>query len=123
MISSPLPGQLKPNMYLEDPPSRSGPNKLLRNLSSELSKSISRLTQAVQIMHPDLLIQGHDWPALLVYKNEPIAALFCEEDEMLFVSPDATGANQISLNSDESIDLAIDYLLRYQLGQQSVVDI
>ena len=123
VVSSPLPGQFKPNMYLEDPPSRSGPTKLLQALSLELSKSINRLTQAVQTMHPDLLMQGHDWPVLLVYKNEPIAALFCEADEMIFVRPDATGFVQIGLNSDESIDLAIDYLLRYQLGQQPVEDL
>lgn len=76
---------------------------------------LRRLLQACAALHPPVLCRGGDWPLLLQGQDGPIATLLRERGKVGFaVSGHVRGSPMVLLDDDESVDLAIDHLLRVQ---------
>ena len=122
VVSDSLPGEVTPNMHLEDPLSRRGPHYLLEQIPENLLPRVSRLINAAEALQPSILLQGHDWPIIFVNQNGPIAALYADEMGLLFTHPHSSQGNvSLRLENDEVVDNAIDYLMRCQINCEPTV--
>lgn len=76
---------------------------------------LRRLLQACAALHPPVLCRGGDWPLLLQGQDGPIATLLREHGKVGFAVPgQVRDSPMMLLDDDESVDLAIDHLLRVQ---------
>ncbi|MHC4380720.1 MAG: hypothetical protein ACYSU1_06485 [Planctomycetota bacterium] len=79
------------------------------------AKFLRRLLQACTALQPPVLCRGGDWPLLLQGQDGLLATLLREDGRVAFsVSGQVRGSPMILLDDDESVDLAIDHLLRAQ---------
>lgn len=119
VVSDALPGEVMPNLHLEDPLSRRGPHSLLKKLPDDLLARVSRLINAAEALQPAILLQGHDWPIIFVNNSGPIAALFADDNGLTFMRPHSSQGNAgLRLENDEIVDTAIDYLMRCQINSE-----
>lgn len=117
VVSDTLVAKATNKLHLEDPIDSCRPHSLSGQLPSELATRANRLINAAESLQPPILMQGHDWPIIFVNESGPIAALFADEDKLLFVQAHALHDNtRLLLENDEVVDTAIDYLLRCQIS-------
>lgn len=119
VVSDALPGEVTPNIHLEDPVSRRGPHSLLEQLPMPLLARVERLINGAEALQPSILLQGHDWPIIFVNQSGPIAALFADAKGLTFTRPHSSQGNAgLRLENDEVVDSAIDYLMRCQINSE-----
>ena len=122
LVSDALPGEVTPNLHLEDPLSRRGPHSLLEQLPPATLARVERLISAAEALQPPILLQGHDWPIVFVNQSGSIAALFADEKGLTFTRPHSSQGNAgLRLENDEIVDSAIDYLMRCQINSEPAV--
>ncbi|MFT7516506.1 MAG: hypothetical protein ACI84O_000287 [Myxococcota bacterium] len=119
VVSDTLVAKATNKLHLEDPINSCRPHSLSSQLEPGIAARANRLMNAAESLQPPILMQGHDWPIIFVNESGPIAALFADEDKLLFVQGHALHDNtRLLLENDEVVDTAIDYLLRCQINAE-----
>lgn len=74
-----------------------------------------RLLSACRVLYPVILVRGEQWPLVLQGAGGPLATVLSAADGLHFaVSGLVAGQALLSLENDDAVDLAIDFLMQAQ---------
>lgn len=115
-IGPPESGRRVPAIHLVEMISMNHNLEYLSMLEPQFETRFARrLLQACSALQPAVLCQGGDWPLLLTSATGPVATLMRGKDHLYFAVPGKLrGSPLLLLQDDDSVDLAIDHLLRMQ---------
>jgi len=89
---------------------------LAADLGGEGRLALLRVLRACAAIRPALRVEGSGWPLVLRGTDGPCATLHAVDGRLNFATVAADGVDCRVLNGEESVDRAIDLLLRRQAG-------
>jgi hypothetical protein len=114
LLLPPLRQETAPQLIHEQLGGEASPELLSQGLPAALQPFAGRLFGACDALRPQVLLQGRDWPLVFVGRSGPCATLYMERGELWFASSDRPGGLPLKLQDDDSVDRAIDVLMRRQ---------
>lgn len=90
--------------------------QLAEELEADAAFALGRVLRAAAVLQPALAIEGGTWPLILRGVDGPCASLHLVERSLRFAVSTAHGPKVWRLQSEESVDRAIDLLMRRHAG-------
>lgn len=115
-VQPPADGKRTPRVELEELTPEPSLEEHLEHLAATPPRRFPRrLLQACRVLYPVVLPRGEQWPLILHGAHGPLATVLDAPEGTFFaVAGQVAGQALLPLDSDDAVDLAIDFLMRAQ---------